>query len=70
DLERKRQFWKTRLDAYAYPVSTLPNEIISEIFVHSLPDRAEGAPSGAKAPLLLAQICHKWREIVLSTPSL
>ncbi|KAJ7917678.1 hypothetical protein B0H13DRAFT_2657737, partial [Mycena leptocephala] len=26
-----------RLDSYKYPVLTLPNEIVSEIFIHFLP---------------------------------
>lgn len=37
DLETQKAVVQERLDAYKYPVSTLPNEIISEIVVHFLP---------------------------------
>ncbi|KAK7027863.1 hypothetical protein R3P38DRAFT_3191056 [Favolaschia claudopus] len=36
-LQIERIFVKERLDAYKYPVATLPNEIVSEIFIHFLP---------------------------------
>ncbi|KAJ6532828.1 hypothetical protein DFH09DRAFT_885997, partial [Mycena vulgaris] len=50
---------------------TLPNEIISEIFLNCLSeDRLDRAPSPLTAPLILGQICRKWRAISLSTPSL
>lgn len=71
-LKFKRHVLKAHLDAYVYPVSTLPNEIVSEIFLQcvSSSNRADRIPSGRKAPLILGQICHKWRQIALSTPSL
>ncbi|KAJ7704604.1 hypothetical protein B0H17DRAFT_1193807 [Mycena rosella] len=59
------------LDAYRYPVLTLPNEIMSEIFVHFLPVYPYRSPLiGPRSPALLAQICRKWRDIALSTPEL
>jgi hypothetical protein len=71
DLQHKRKALQNHLYAYKYPVLTLPNEITSEIFTHFLPSYPE-------RPLLvslhsaftLGQICGKWREIALSTPSL
>ncbi|KAJ7128659.1 hypothetical protein C8R44DRAFT_851014 [Mycena epipterygia] len=71
-LELKRNVLKAHLDAYTYPVSTLPNEIVSEIFLQcvSSSDRADRIPSSRKAPLILGQIFRKWRQISLSTPSL
>ncbi|KAJ7113009.1 hypothetical protein C8R44DRAFT_856059 [Mycena epipterygia] len=60
-----------RLDSYTYPVLTLPNEIVSEIFIHVLPVYPLCPPMlGRLSPNLLAQICRKWREIALSTPRL
>ncbi|KAF8152014.1 hypothetical protein K438DRAFT_1433339, partial [Mycena galopus ATCC 62051] len=53
-----------------YPVLTLPNEVISMIFVHCLPAHGRVRPSPRRAPLLLAQICTLWREIALSTGQL
>ncbi|KAF7367573.1 F-box domain-containing protein [Mycena sanguinolenta] len=60
-----------RLDAYKYPVLTLPNEIIAEIFIHYLPNYPHCPPlAGLESPTLLTQICRKWRGIALSTPAL
>ncbi|KAJ7280817.1 hypothetical protein C8J57DRAFT_1174439 [Mycena rebaudengoi] len=67
----ERQDLQTRLDAYKYPILTLPTEITSEIFVHFLPPYPERPLSaGPTSPELLAQICRAWREIALSTPRL
>ncbi|KAJ7187337.1 hypothetical protein C8R46DRAFT_288054 [Mycena filopes] len=58
-------------DPIPYPVLTLPNEIVSEIFTHSLPPYPECPPwTGSLSPSLLTQICKKWRDIALSTPEL
>ncbi|KAK7024022.1 F-box domain-containing protein [Favolaschia claudopus] len=60
-----------RLDAYQYPVLTLPNEIISEIFLNVLPPYPECAPYlGLHSPLNLTHICRKWRQIAFATPRL
>ncbi|KAJ7280634.1 hypothetical protein C8J57DRAFT_1057419 [Mycena rebaudengoi] len=67
----ERQDLQTRLDAYKYPILTLPTEITSEIFVHFLPPYPERPPAtGLTSPEFLAQICRAWREIALSTPRL
>ncbi|KAJ7187331.1 hypothetical protein C8R46DRAFT_981616 [Mycena filopes] len=58
-------------DPIPYPVLTLPNEIVSEIFIRFLPPYPECPPwTGSLSPSLLTQICEKWREIALSTPEL
>ncbi|KAK6992119.1 F-box domain-containing protein [Favolaschia claudopus] len=60
-----------RLDAYRYPVLTLPNEIVAEIFVHFLPRYPIcPPPAGPDSPVLLTHICRLWREIACSTPQL
>ncbi|KAJ7507100.1 hypothetical protein B0H11DRAFT_190996 [Mycena galericulata] len=70
-LKEEKISVQDRLDAYTYPVLTLPNEIISEIFVHFLPLYPKRPPIiGLRSPILLGQICRKWREIALSTPAL
>ncbi|KAJ7661953.1 hypothetical protein DFH06DRAFT_1191116 [Mycena polygramma] len=62
---------QTRLGSSTYPVLTLPSEIISEIFVHFLPPYPDCPPlKGNESPTCLTQICHKWREIALATPTL
>ncbi|KAJ7121606.1 hypothetical protein C8R44DRAFT_876994 [Mycena epipterygia] len=65
--ERQRETEKDLTAALAYPVLTLPNEIVSRIFVECLPSHGRVRPSRRRAPLLLAQICHDWRNIALST---
>ncbi|KAJ7113075.1 hypothetical protein C8R44DRAFT_797154 [Mycena epipterygia] len=57
-----------QLDAYKYPVLTLPNEIVSEIFIHFLPVYPVCPP--LLSPTLLTRICRKWREIAIATPAL
>ncbi|KAJ7113024.1 hypothetical protein C8R44DRAFT_984867 [Mycena epipterygia] len=60
-----------RLVSYTYPVLTLPNEILSEIFIQFLPVYPLYPPMlGLLSPNLLAQICRKWCEVALSTPAL
>ncbi|KAJ7672433.1 hypothetical protein DFH06DRAFT_1176281 [Mycena polygramma] len=70
-LQEERTVLQDRLDAYIYPVLTLPAEIVSEIFVHFLPGYPIRPPiTGLLSPTVLSQICRTWREIALSTPAL
>ncbi|KAJ7509592.1 hypothetical protein B0H11DRAFT_2421593 [Mycena galericulata] len=68
--ERKRRLLGEKtaiqesLNRVIYPVLTIPVEITSEIFLHCLPDKPI-RPNGSVAPLLLAAICQKWRQIVI-----
>ncbi|KAJ7280816.1 hypothetical protein C8J57DRAFT_1464215 [Mycena rebaudengoi] len=67
----ERQDLQTHLDAYKYPILTLPTEITSEIFVNFLPAYPACPPAiGLSSPHILVQICRTWREIALSTPRL
>ncbi|KAF7334426.1 hypothetical protein MVEN_02271900 [Mycena venus] len=60
-----------RLNAYTYPVLTLPDEIISEIFIHFIPIYPACPPiTGLLSPTLLTHICRKWRTIARTTPAL
>ncbi|KAK7014383.1 F-box domain-containing protein [Favolaschia claudopus] len=62
---------KDRLNAYKYPVLTLPNEITTEIFLHFLPPYPDPPPLvGPLSPITLTQICRTWREIATATPAL
>ncbi|KAF7352418.1 F-box domain-containing protein [Mycena venus] len=62
---------QTQLDSMVHPVLTLPPEIISDIFVHCLPDKRQlDIVNPTEAPLLLTQICGLWRKIAISTPEL
>ncbi|KAF7340282.1 F-box domain-containing protein [Mycena venus] len=52
-------------------VWSLPNEIITEIFIHSLPNYPLCPPlSGSYSPTRLTQICREWRKIAVGTPAL
>ncbi|KAK7048842.1 F-box domain-containing protein [Favolaschia claudopus] len=60
-----------RLNAYKYPVLTLPNEIITEIFLQFLPPYPDAPPLvGLYSPTSLTHICGQWRAIALTTPVL
>ncbi|KAJ7037915.1 hypothetical protein C8F04DRAFT_1393277 [Mycena alexandri] len=55
----------------AYPVSTLPVEIIREIFFAFVPVYPNCPPLiGLESPTLLTQICHDWRVIAHTTRAL
>ncbi|KAJ7654099.1 hypothetical protein DFH06DRAFT_521610 [Mycena polygramma] len=70
-LREERGLLQERVVGYTYPVLTLPTEIVSHIFVHFLPGYPICPPiSGPLSPKTLGQICHRWREIALSTPEL
>ncbi|KAJ6474423.1 hypothetical protein C8R47DRAFT_708876 [Mycena vitilis] len=70
-LQSEKVSAQERLASYKYPVLTVPNELISEIFIHFLPAYPVCPPlTGPRSPAVLTQICHRWREVALSTPSL
>ncbi|KAJ7128536.1 hypothetical protein C8R44DRAFT_778146 [Mycena epipterygia] len=68
-LKVERPTSKPYLTPYIYPILTLPNEIVSEIFFQSL-DPSDRLSSGPASPLFLGHICRDWRDIALSTPAL
>ncbi|KAF7342130.1 F-box domain-containing protein [Mycena venus] len=71
ELPAEQATVQERLNSYRYPVLTLPNEIISEIFIHFLPIYPLCPPLiGILSPICLTHICHKWRAIALATPAL
>ncbi|KAF7335279.1 F-box domain-containing protein [Mycena sanguinolenta] len=62
-----------QLPPRGYPVLTLPNEIMSEIFVYSSVPSILGrasTPNPRYAPMLLLHVCSAWRAIALATPAL
>ncbi|KAJ7364631.1 hypothetical protein DFH08DRAFT_1017115 [Mycena albidolilacea] len=72
NAHRERDLLQNQLDAYQYPVvDKLPPEITSEIFVNFLPPYPACPPaSGLFSPWIFCQICRRWRDIALTTPSL
>ncbi|KAJ7108419.1 hypothetical protein C8R43DRAFT_186446 [Mycena crocata] len=70
-LQTQRKVLQDRLDAYRYPVLTLPNEITSEIFIRFLPPYPTCPPmKRGLSPFFLTHICHTWRNVALTTPTL
>ncbi|KAJ7073965.1 hypothetical protein C8F01DRAFT_1360711 [Mycena amicta] len=70
-LHAERKPVHDRLDSYIHPVMTLPNEIVSEIFIQYLPIYPACPPLfGDGSPTELAQICSRWRSIAVATPAL
>jgi hypothetical protein len=78
-LEQDKSIAQGQLNAVVDPVTRLPLEISSEIFLQSLvPDYTppQGDPSprpmaGAQyLPMLLLNVCNAWSAIALSTPAL
>ncbi|KAJ7841560.1 hypothetical protein B0H13DRAFT_144336, partial [Mycena leptocephala] len=70
-LREEKMLAQERLDSYTYPVLALPNEIVSEIFMHFLPTYPLFPPLiGILSPTILTHICRRWREIALSNPAL
>ncbi|KAK7025846.1 F-box domain-containing protein [Favolaschia claudopus] len=71
ELSHANEAAQWRLHAYRFPVLTLPSEIVSEIFTHTLPPYPEcPSQTGPFSPTSLSHICSKWREIALGTPRL
>ncbi|KAJ7231271.1 hypothetical protein B0H12DRAFT_210543 [Mycena haematopus] len=70
-LEAEKSRTQEQLNSYTYPVLTLPNEIMSEIFVHFLPSYPSPPPlAGLRSPTALTHICRRWRAIAITTPAL
>ncbi|KAJ7239205.1 hypothetical protein B0H12DRAFT_82634 [Mycena haematopus] len=70
-LRTEQNLVQERLDAYKYPVLTLPNELTVEIFIHFLPIYPAPPPlTGLTSPTCLTHICRQWREVALATPAL
>ncbi|KAJ7187183.1 hypothetical protein C8R46DRAFT_1059111 [Mycena filopes] len=67
-LERSKSFAQRELNALRDPVTRLPLEISSEIFLQCLP--AQPQPTARTCPMLLLSVCHSWTDIALYTPRL
>ncbi|KAK6967085.1 F-box domain-containing protein [Favolaschia claudopus] len=60
----------TRTIKSSSPALNVPYELTSKIFLLCLPRNTRVRPNPRTAPLLLAQICSRWRVIALSLPEL
>ncbi|TFK64482.1 hypothetical protein BDN72DRAFT_748517, partial [Pluteus cervinus] len=52
------------------PLEHLPQDVLEQIFLACLATNDDPAPDPTYAPLQLAAVCHRWRTIALSMPSL
>ncbi|KAJ7253553.1 hypothetical protein C8J57DRAFT_626486 [Mycena rebaudengoi] len=71
DLTRKRDDLTEFINAHlalVSPARRLPDDIVREIFVASLPAGRNCAISAQESPLLLCTICQSWRSLALSMP--
>ncbi|KAJ6561688.1 hypothetical protein B0H19DRAFT_1142308 [Mycena capillaripes] len=56
--------------ALVSPVRSLPDDILREILIASLPSCQNATLNPAESPLLLCHISRRWRNLALSTPLL
>ncbi|KAJ7506836.1 hypothetical protein B0H11DRAFT_1794768 [Mycena galericulata] len=68
DLENSKSNAQSQLNTVLDPITRLPLEISSDIFVLCLP--ALPRPNPNTAPMLFLNICHSWSAIAISTPAL
>ncbi|KAJ7641445.1 hypothetical protein FB45DRAFT_357819 [Roridomyces roridus] len=68
NLEKSKSLVKGQLNAIRDPVSRLPLEIATEIFLRCLPAHPE--PAADEVPMILLRVCNAWTTIALSVPSL
>ncbi|KAG2057484.1 hypothetical protein BDR06DRAFT_878190, partial [Suillus hirtellus] len=55
---------------FVSPLWNLPNEILSKIFVHCLPEDEHLSLAQNEAPMLLTRVCKKWRGVAVATSDL
>ncbi|KAJ6550246.1 hypothetical protein B0H19DRAFT_1160682 [Mycena capillaripes] len=65
DTERRRL--ETIVSSFKYPIHAAPVEIIRQVLIQCLPVDGRVRPLPHTAPLLLARICRRWREITMET---
>ncbi|KAJ7613198.1 hypothetical protein FB45DRAFT_759275 [Roridomyces roridus] len=63
-LHAERATVASQLGAIVYPILSLPNELVSEIFSLYVKDHPK------RSPMCLTWVCKLWRDIAISTCSL
>ncbi|KAF9222647.1 hypothetical protein BS17DRAFT_708031, partial [Gyrodon lividus] len=72
-LERKRHATQRLVSihrARLSPLRILPDELLQEIFKRCLPENRYVVPNICSAPLVLAQVCRRWRVVAQGTSEL
>ncbi|KAJ7159266.1 hypothetical protein C8R43DRAFT_994291 [Mycena crocata] len=70
DLEKTKSELQSQLNAVCDPVSHLPLELSSQIFLLCLPEDEFPKSSRNAAPLVFLNVSHAWSDIALATPTL
>ncbi|KAJ7911090.1 hypothetical protein B0H13DRAFT_2010505 [Mycena leptocephala] len=68
DLAKAKSDVQGRLNTIRDPITRLPLEISSSIFILCLSSTTSSSPS--EAPLLFLRVCHSWNAITRSVPAL
>ncbi|KAK7028412.1 hypothetical protein R3P38DRAFT_2936300, partial [Favolaschia claudopus] len=68
-LYREKSVAQRELNSLRDPISRLPLELSSQIFLQCLPEDPP-KPAAHSVPMLLLNICSAWRDIALSMPDL
>ncbi|KAK7447071.1 hypothetical protein VKT23_014283 [Stygiomarasmius scandens] len=72
-LKEERRAVQSFVDAHCALISSFrrtPDEILSEIFSYCLPNDRTATRDVSEVPLVLGQICRRWKRVSLSTPLL
>ncbi|KAJ7666940.1 hypothetical protein DFH06DRAFT_956473, partial [Mycena polygramma] len=67
-LEKDKSLFQRELNGLLNPVTRLPFDLSSAIFLRTLPFYPR--PGVNNVPLLFLHVCSAWRDIALSTPAL
>ncbi|KAJ8585943.1 hypothetical protein M405DRAFT_719405, partial [Rhizopogon salebrosus TDB-379] len=71
--QEKRRAVQSRIfisTAHISPMRFLPTDILQRIFKACLPDHRYVTPDIQSSPLLLLQICRRWRDVAETTSEL
>ncbi|KAJ6562556.1 hypothetical protein B0H19DRAFT_1375604 [Mycena capillaripes] len=73
EAARKRERLQHFIDAHlalVSPVRRLPDDVVRDVFVATLPSGRNPTIISDEGPLLLCRICKSWRTVALTTPRL
>ncbi|KAF7314600.1 F-box domain-containing protein [Mycena kentingensis (nom. inval.)] len=73
DARSKRDELRETIQAHEALVSSLrrlPDDVLREIFIETLPGTRNATFSADEGPLLLSAVCQHWRAVAFSTPRL
>ncbi|KAJ7192219.1 hypothetical protein C8J57DRAFT_1658713 [Mycena rebaudengoi] len=69
-LEEEYEELQGILDTFFCPISAVPDDVLSRILIHCLPEDGRIRPSQRAAPLNLVRISKHWSTVALSTSEL